>query len=360
MESRPPYAPGYSNEQQNNQIDAAGRFHYLRGLKVSLEPHSSVPIVLKYGGEYKTENDSIYGNYFFAAVFNKYGTLRYHAERQAQVVVSKDLLLYRHPYINYLTEEYVGGLWWKSINKWERNRRKKNSSGIMQNKFIGEQMIRTISCSIDKQAAIKITSDGLLIKDLNGKRRPHFNVLRILKRMEEKLFPENGSPWLDQILAYVIQEHAGRKAERAAVLLDVTYQRHKKILVKAAENLNNWHPVQDEYVLQFPSSLDYHPTWKYLSLLKNRNLSGDDQRRADLETLGWTFDDLERNEAQMSKWFSDNESTVNKGQAAADEGAADLIQRLKSIAAKNAGAVKENKAGIADTSEDLLASFGLL
>jgi hypothetical protein len=207
LESRPPYAPGFSDDQQNAQVDAAGRFHYARGLKISLEPHPDVPIVLRFGGKYQTENDSIYGNFFFASMFYKYGTLRYHSERQAQVAMSKYLLLYHHPDIDYLTEEYISGLCWKSINRWARTRVRSIGSGVVQNNFIGEQMISTISCSHDKQAAIKYTSDELLIKDLNDERRPHFNMLEILKRMEKKHFPKDGSVWFDQILEYVTQEH---------------------------------------------------------------------------------------------------------------------------------------------------------
>ena len=270
--------------------------------------------------------------------------------------MSKYLLLYHHPDINYLTEEYISGLCWKSINRWARARVGSSGSGIVKNMFIGEQMISTISCSHDKQAAIKYTSDELLIKDLKGNRRPHLHMLKILKRMEEKHFPKDGSSWFNQILAYVKTEHNNQKDDRLAQRLGETYQQHKSVLVKLAHKMKNWNPVKNKYVLQFPSvnvHSDIRKTYLYLQRLKDRKHDGDDDRRADLVELGWTFDDNERDIAQMSKLLSENESNAQAGQETADE-----WSRLKGLQ-NNDGNVEVHEEEQPDTLFDFMAGAGL-
>ena len=241
----------------------------------------------------------------------------------------------------------------------------KSLSTNRQNHGIGDDMRNFVYYSVwsgnivDVDDAIKAAADKILIVDLNNNRRPHLKVMKRLKRIQEETFHAE-DPKFDVLHKYIIQEHKDwlerpwQLTEERAIQLEETYQRHKKVLVKLAQNMNNWHSGDDEYVLLFPSvEGESNDTYNYLQQLKERNRDGDEERRADLVALGWTFDDNERHIAQMNKWLSENTSNTQSNQAAVEESA-----RLESIVNDNGG-TGMNTEEEPDTLDDFMGGIGL-
>lgn len=205
----------------------------------------------------------------------------------------------------------------KHRNAYERSISRSRSTK-RRNYSIGDDMRNFVYYSV------KAAADKILIVDLNNKRRAHLDILKRLKRIQEENF-HNEDPKFEVLREYIIQEHKEwlerpkpprqwQLTEERAIQLEKTYQRHKSVLIELAQDMNNWYDVDDEYVLLFPSSRGgTYDTYGYLQRLKDRELDGDEDRRADLVALGWSFDDLVRTEATLMN-MGDNLPSSN-GQA---------------------------------------------
>ena len=165
-----------------------------------------------------------------------------------------------------------------------------------------------------KEVAIEKAADKILITDLNGNRRSYFDKLRRLRRIKVENF-HDGSSLFERLHQYIVREHKNNIRARLASSLDATYQQHKRTLVAIAENMENYHLVDDEYVLLLPStSCVYISLYRYLNRLMDRDLVGDEERMADLTELGWSFDDGMRTKAMITNLSCDtNNNDKSKG-----------------------------------------------
>jgi len=188
----------------------------------------------------------------------------------------------------------------KHRNSYERRGRKRK-----RNYFIGDDIENSIFFAvwhggIDMDTAINNAVEKYLIHDLEGNRRLHFDKMKRLVRVQRENFQKNSSVFT-RLLAYVKKEQRSRAYDR----LDSTFQKHKQTLIGIAEDIRNYHLVDDDYVLLLPSKCEYKNLYEYLNKLMDRNQDGDDERIADMEELGWSFDDDVRTKAMVTRLSCD-------------------------------------------------------
>lgn len=219
--------------------------------------------------------------------------------------------------------------------------RSTNGKARTRNRNIGEEIQSFVfaakSRGVDERRAIEMAADKILITNLQGDRRGHFNVLSILARVQVEHFQDK-SPLFKYLLSYVINEineHNNYLAAKKDTRLDDTFYSHVSTLCRIAENMNNWEKVvgsdgEEKYVIRFPpdGNEESRRLHTYLRRLNPDNslrigTAKDDIRRDKLIELGWTWDEKERQQAALSSIFQNTGLTTaadeEEGSSSSDE-----------------------------------------